>query len=130
MSKLTIRFNEMDPQTNEISEVVESFDCVLEDNIIKYQDNNSTNHEITIKDNELLISSNGEYKVTNHYIQNHDTEMSLVLKEGAQAYKLQISTSLLEISNNDQEINIELKYTLFDDEGAISNHHIYMGVKK
>lgn len=130
MSKLTIKFSEIDSQTNELKEFTESFECNIQKNIIKYIDANKTQHEIEINEDTLKVSSNGVYEVVNTYNVNEITELELVLKDQNQKYKLGIKTSILEICETNEQINIEIKYSLFDDDDMISNHHIFMEVEK
>lgn len=128
MSKIVINFSDIDPATNEVAQFKEEFSCHIGDDQITYVDNNNTNHQIMIGNEELTITSQGEYDVTNHYSIKQTTQLFLKIPQSKEAYVLGINTKILEISKNEEQINIELKYDLFEDTNTISNHHIFMEV--
>lgn len=130
MSKIKLNFTEWDMETDEEFQEEIAYSCEVSKNIIKYVDENKTSHEIIFSENDLRINSDGDYEVTNHYVANANTELNLNIKKENISYMLGIDTSILEINETCDKINIELKYKLFEDSGVISRHHILIEVTK
>ncbi len=129
MSQLTIKFNDVNPQTNQIENFEQTFEANIDKNIVTYEDENNTKHKIEMLENELLISSIGTFDVKNHYIENQKTKLILKNPENNESFSLDIKTTLLEI-NNDEDILIRLMYNILENNELVSEHDIKIKVVK
>lgn len=132
MSKIIIKFKELDPETSQIVEYQDNFMCEIENKVISYFDNNNTKHQIFLDPIDLKIVSKGTYGVQNHYNLDKITELvlNMIENEQNQEYKINIQTSVLNILETVENIKIELKYDLIENNEIISNHDILMEVFK
>lgn len=132
MSKIIIKFKELDPETSQIVEYQDNFMCEIENKVISYFDNNNTKHQIFLDPIDLKIISKGAYGVKNHYNLDKITELvlNMIENEQNQEYKINIQTSVLNILETVENIKIELKYDLIENNEVISNHDILMEVVK
>lgn len=130
MSQLTIKFSDVNPQTNEKENFEQSFEASVDNNVINYVDENNTSHKIQILENELMISSVGTFEVSNHYKENSKTKLLLKNPENNESFSLDIKTISLVMKEDEEVIDIALIYNIFEKSELVSEHDITIKVVK
>ncbi len=93
---------------NEEEDTSYHVNAILQDNILKYQENNHT-MVIYNYENNSLVRENKELRMDYLFDVKRKTEGTIQVKELGQSIKLKIKTNKLERKNNDIEVSFKIE---------------------
>ena len=93
---------------NEEEDTSYNVNAILQDNILKYQENNHT-MVIYNYENNSLVRENEELRMDYLFDVERKTEGTIQVKELGQSIKLKIKTNKLERKNNNIEVNFNIE---------------------